>query len=212
MLRADRDQIAARVAQDIPAGSYVNLGIGMPTLVSNFLKPEDEIILHSENGLLGMGPVVEGDEIDWDLTNASKVPVRSITGAAFFDSLVSFSMMRGGRMDMCVLGGFQVAANGDLANWTLGKKGDVPAVGGAMDLAVGAKKVFVMMTHNAKDGSPKIVEKCTLPLTGANIVERIYTDLAVIDVRPDGMHVIDKMVEISDEELQAQTGVKLIFS
>ena len=166
MQRLTRNQMAERLAQDISPGSYVNIGIGMPELVANYLDPKDEILLHSENGILGMGPIAKEDEIDLELINAGKKPVTLLTGGSFFHHVDSFTIMRGGHLDLCILGGMQVAANGDLANWSLGRPGEPPAVGGAMDLAVGARKVYVIMEHNAKDGSPKILENCTLPLTG----------------------------------------------
>lgn len=211
MQRLTRNQMAERLAQDISPGSYVNIGIGMPELVANYLDPKDEILLHSENGILGMGPIAKEDEIDLELINAGKKPVTLLTGGSFFHHVDSFTIMRGGHLDLCILGGMQVAANGDLANWSLGRPGEPPAVGGAMDLAVGARKVFVIMEHNAKDGSPKILEKCTLPLTGLGVVSRVYTDLAVLEVRNDGLHVVEKLVDITDEELQSVTGAKLIF-
>jgi 3-oxoacid CoA-transferase, B subunit len=212
MKRLTRNEMAARLAKDIPPGSYVNIGIGMPELVANYLDPKDEILLHSENGILGMGPqALEGEE-DLELINAGKKPVTLLTGGAFFHHVDSFAIMRGGHLDLCIMGGMQVASNGDLANWSLGRPGEPPAVGGAMDLAVGAKKVYILMEHNAKDGTPKLVERCTLPITGVNVVHRIYTDLAVIEVTPDGFKVLDKLVDISDEELQAQTAAPLIFA
>ena len=209
MKKLDRKQMAARVAQDIPDGAYVNLGIGLPTLVGDFLPEDREIVLHSENGLLGMGPAPGDNAIDPDLTNASKQPVTALTGASYFHHADSFAMMRGGHLDICVLGGFQVAANGDLANWHTGAPDAIPAVGGAMDLAVGAKRVFVLMEHTTKSGEPKIVERCTYPLTGLACVSRIYTDLAVIDVTPQGL-VVDEIVgDCSFEELQAVTDAPL---
>ncbi len=211
MQRLTRNQMAERLAQDISPGSYVNIGIGMPELVANYLDPKDEILLHSENGILGMGPIAKEDEIDLELINAGKKPVTLLTGGSFFHHVDSFTIMRGGHLDLCILGGMQVAANGDLANWSLGRPGEPPAVGGAMDLAVGARKVYVIMEHNAKDGSPKILENCTLPLTGLGVVSRVYTDLAVLEVQQDGLHVVEKLVDITDEELQSFTGAKLIF-
>ncbi|MDB6001987.1 MAG: 3-oxoacid CoA-transferase, subunit, partial [Rhizobacter sp.] len=183
MQKLNRDQMAARVAQDIPEGAYVNLGIGLPTMVANHLPREREVFLHSENGLLGMGPAPAKGEEDYDLINAGKQPVTLLPGGAFFHHADSFSMMRGGHLDICVLGAFQVSAKGDLANWHTG--GDaIPAVGGAMDLAIGAKKTFVMMEHQTKSGESKIVEACTYPVTGLGCVSRIYTDLAVLDITP----------------------------
>ena len=212
MQRLTRNQMAARLAKDIPPGSYVNIGIGMPELVANYLDPSDEILLHSENGILGMGPQAGENEADLELINAGKRPVTLLTGGAFFGHVDSFAIMRGGHLDMCIMGGMQVAANGDLANWSLGRKGEPPAVGGAMDLSVGARKVYILMEHNAKDGTPKLVEKCTLPLTGPGVVHRIYTDLAVLEITPQGFKVLDKLVDISDEALQAHTGSRLYFS
>ena len=211
MQRLTRNQMAERLAKDITPGSYVNIGIGMPELVANYLDPNDEILLHSENGILGMGAIAKEDEIDLELINAGKKPVTLLTGGAFFHHVDSFIIMRGGHLDLCILGGMQVAANGDLANWSLGRPGEPPAVGGAMDLAVGARKLYVIMEHNAKDGSPKILEQCTVPLTGLGVVSRVYTDLAVLEVQEDGLHVVEKLVDISDEELQSVTGAKLIF-
>src|SRR5262245_15149189 len=172
----DKDQIAARVAADIAPGSYVNLGIGQPTLVADYLSPGSGVVLHTENGMLGMGPLAVDDEIDPDLTNAGKQPVTELPGAAYFHHADSFAMMRGGHLDVCVLGAFQVSHHGDLANWHTGEPDAIPAVGGAMDLAIGAKEVFVMMTLFAKDGTPKLVPECTYPLTGVRCVDRIYTD------------------------------------
>ncbi|WP_197376088.1 3-oxoacid CoA-transferase subunit B [Mycolicibacterium baixiangningiae] len=182
--------MAKTVAADIPHGSFVNLGIGQPTKVSDYLDPRSGIVLHTENGMLGMGPEAVGEEIDPDLTNAGKVPVTELPGAAYFHHADSFAMMRGGHLDVCVLGAFQVSERGDLANWHTGAPGAIPAVGGAMDLAIGAKDVFVMMTLFAKDGSPKLVPECTYPLTGLACVSRVYTDLGTFAVGPDGIRVI----------------------
>lgn len=189
--RLSRDAMAARVARDIPEGAYVNLGIGLPTLVGNHLPPDREIFLHSENGILGMGPAPAAGAEDWDLINAGKQPVTLLTGGAYFHHADSFAMMRGGHLDICVLGAFQVSASGDLANWHTGAPDAIPAVGGAMDLAIGARSTFVMMEHVTKSGEPKIVRQCTYPLTGIGCVKRIYTDLAVIDVTPEGLSVIE---------------------
>lgn len=206
-----REQIAQRIARDIPEGAYVNLGIGMPTLVGNYLPKDREIILHSENGILGMGPAPAPGEVDMDLINAGKEPVTLLTGGAYFHHTDSFAMMRGGHLDICVLGAFQVSATGDLANWSTG--GDaIPAVGGAMDLAVGAKNVWVMMEHLTKSGESKIVGHCTYPLTGIGVVKRIYTDLAVIDVTPRGLVVCDLVPGLAFDELQHRTGVALLPS
>src|SRR5919112_5226104 len=177
-----RDDLARLVARDIKPGSFVNLGIGQPTLVSNYLQPEQSITLHTENGMLGMGPVATGDQIDEDLINAGKIPVTELPGASYFHHADSFAIMRGGHLDICVLGAFQVSARGDLANWHTGAPGAIPAVGGAMDLAIGAKHTWVMMTLFAKDGRAKLVPECSYPLTGLACVSRVYTDLAVFDI------------------------------
>ena len=186
MQRFTKLEMAARVARDIEDGAYVNLGIGLPTLVANHLPNDREIILHTENGLLGMGPAPDDSFEDSDLVNAGKQPVTALPGASFFHHADSFAMMRGGHLDCCVLGAFQVSAKGDLANWHTGAKEAIPAVGGAMDLAIGAKRVYVMMEHQTKRGESKIVPSCTYPVTGLACVNRIYTDLAVIDVTPKG--------------------------
>jgi 3-oxoadipate CoA-transferase beta subunit len=209
MKKLDRKQIAARVARDIPEGAYVNLGIGLPTLVGDYLPKGREIILHSENGILGVGPKPAEDELDEDLVNASKEPVTLLAGGAYFHQADSFGMIRGRHLDFAILGAFQVSVQGDLANWHTGGADAIPAVGGAMDLAAGAKKVLVMMEHLTKDGKSKIVERCTYPLTGARCVDRIYTDLAVIDVKADGLHVVEIVDGLSFEELQRLTGVPL---
>ena len=200
--RWTRDQMAARVARDIPEGAYVNLGIGMPTLVANYLPKDKDIFLHSENGLLGMGPAPAPGAEDWDLTNAGKQPVTVVAGGAFFSHADSFAMIRGGHIDICVLGAFQVSVDGDLANWHTGDPDTIPAVGGAMDLAVGAKRVFVMMEHLTKTGEPKIVAQCTYPITGRRSVSRIYTDLAVIDVTSGGLVVVDVVDGLSPDQLR----------
>ena len=209
MKRFSREEMAARVARDIPEGAYVNLGIGLPTLVANHLPKDREIILHTENGLLGMGPAPAKGEEDPDLINAGKQPVTILPGASFFHHADSFAMMRGGHLDFCVLGAFQVSASGDLANWHTGAPDAIPAVGGAMDLAIGAKQVYVMMEHLTKSGESKVVEKCTYPLTGVGCVNRIFTDLAVIDVKTDGLHVVETVDGLPFEELQRLTGVPL---
>jgi 3-oxoadipate CoA-transferase beta subunit len=185
----DRHRLAAVVARDIPTGSYVNLGIGQPTTVAEHLTPEQAVTLHTENGMLGMGPAAAGDEIDTELINAGKVPVTELPGAAYFHHADSFAMMRGGHLDVCVLGAFQVSQHGDLANWHTGAPGAIPAVGGAMDLAIGAKQVFVMMSLFTRDGSPKLVDECTYPLTGLRCVSRVFTELATFDVGPAGVVV-----------------------
>ena len=209
MNRYTRDQMAARVARDIPEGAYVNLGIGLPTMVANHLPRDREIFLHSENGLLGMGPAPAQGLEDPDLINAGKQPVTLLTGGAYFHHADSFAMMRGGHLDFCVLGAFQVSVNGDLANWHTGEKDAIPAVGGAMDLAIGAKNVFVMMEHQTKGGDSKIVAACTYPVTGLNCVNRIYTDLAVIDVTPQGLVAREIVDGLSIAELARLTGVPM---
>ena len=209
MQRLSRDQMAARVARDIPEGAYVNLGIGLPTAVGNHLPKDREIFLHSENGILGMGPAPARGQEDWDLVNAGKQPVTLLTGGAFFHHADSFAMMRGGHLDICVLGAFQVSATGDLANWHTGAPDAIPAVGGAMDLAIGARRTFVMMEHVTKSGEHKIVARCTYPLTGVGCVSRIYTDLAVIDVTPDGLVALEWVDGLSFDELARLTGAPL---
>jgi 3-oxoadipate CoA-transferase beta subunit len=208
--RFTRDQMAARVAQDIPEGAYVNLGIGLPTKVANYLPPEREVFLHSENGLLGMGPAPAPGEEDEDLINAGKQPATLLEGGAYFHHADSFAMMRGGHLDICVLGAFQVSQQGDLANWHTGAPDAIPAVGGAMDLAIGAKQVFVMMEHQTKTGESKVVERCTYPLTGLGCVSRIYTDLAVLDVTPDGLRVREMAPGLTLADLQAVTAAPLL--
>jgi 3-oxoadipate CoA-transferase, beta subunit len=210
MKRLTRDQLAARVARDIPEGAYVNLGIGLPTTVANHLPKDREIFLQSENGLLGMGPAPAPGEEDFDLINAGKQPVTLLTGGAYFHHGDSFAMMRGGHLDICVLGAFQVSASGDLANWHTGAPDAIPAVGGAMDLAIGAKRVYVMTDHQTKAGESKIVQRCTYPLTGVGCVHRIYTDLAVLDVTSRGLQVVEMVEGLSFDELQRLTGVTLI--
>jgi 3-oxoadipate CoA-transferase, beta subunit len=209
MRRLTREQMAARVARDIPDGAYVNLGIGLPTLVANHLPAGREIVLHSENGVLGMGPAPPPDQADFDLINAGKQPVTLLPGGSYFHHADSFAMMRGGHLDICVLGAFQVSVAGDLANWHTGERDAIPAVGGAMDLAIGAKNVFVMMEHQTKSGESKIVTRCTYPVTGLACVTRIYTDLAVIDVAPSGLVVVDIVEGLIFDELARLTGVPL---
>ncbi|RII82059.1 3-oxoacid CoA-transferase subunit B [Neopusillimonas maritima] len=204
-----RDEIAARVAQDIPDGAVVNLGIGLPTKVANHLPSDREVILHSENGVIGMGPAPAEGQEDYDLINAGKQPVTLLPGGCFFHHADSFGMMRGGHLDVCVLGAFQVSATGDLANWSTGAPDAIPAVGGAMDLAIGAKKTYVMTEMRTKKGEPKLVEKCSYPLTGIGCVSRIYTDVAVIDLGADGAKVIDIIDGMTFEQLQTLTEVKL---
>ncbi len=204
-----RDRMAARLAQDIPDGAYVNLGIGLPTLVANHLPKDREIILHSENGVLGMGPAPPKGQEDWDLINAGKGPVTLLPGGSFFHHADSFGMMRGGHLDFCVLGAFQVSMSGDLANWHTGAPDAIPAVGGAMDLAIGAKKTFVMMEHLTRSGESKIVERCTYPLTGIGCVSRIYTDLAVIDVTARGLVALEWVDGLGFDELARLTAAPL---
>ena len=199
----DRNTIASKIANDLPHSSYVNLGIGMPELVSQYIKEDREIIYHSENGLLGMGPSPNENEIDLDLINAGKKPVTILPGCSFCHHSDSFSMIRGGHIDYCVLGAMEISVTGDLANWSTGK--GIPAVGGAMDLVAGAKNVFVMTQHLTKDGKPKLVQKCTLPLTGAAVVSRIYSDYAVLDITDDGFKVIQLNEDITIEYLQSVT-------
>lgn len=203
------EELAEVVARDIPAGAYVNLGIGQPTLVSNYLSPEDDVTLHTENGMLGMGAEAKGEEIDPDLINAGKIPVVETEGCSYFHHADSFAMMRGGHLDCCVLGAFQVDQKGNLANWHTGKPGAIPAVGGAMDLATGAKQTFVMMTLQTKMGQPKLVAECDMPLTGVGCVSRIYTDKAVFLIEEDGVRVretfgigFDELTELVDIELK----------
>lgn len=204
-----RKDIARLVAQDIPDGSFVNLGIGIPTLVAEFLPSDRDIILHSENGILGMGPRNPDVPPDLDLVNPSKEYIGLIQGASTCDSVMSFTMMRGGHLDLTVLGAFQVSAQGDLANWQTDEADAIPGVGGAMDLAIGAKRVFVMMEHTTRDGDPKILESCSFPLTGRAVVDRIYTDLAIIDVTADGLVVRALIDGLTLEQLQSATGVPL---
>ncbi|MFJ2690580.1 3-oxoacid CoA-transferase subunit B [Pseudomonas sp. NPDC087336] len=209
MKKLSRSEMAQRVADDILEGSYVNLGIGVPTLVANYLG-DKEVFLHSENGVLGMGPSPAPGEEDDDLINAGKQHVTLLAGGAYFHHADSFSMMRGGHIDIAVLGAFQVSVNGDLANWHTGAEGSIPAVGGAMDLATGARQVFVMMDHLTKTGESKLVPQCTYPLTGIGCVTRIYTDLAILDVTAKGLKVREILADISFEDLQTLSGVPLI--
>jgi 3-oxoadipate CoA-transferase beta subunit len=204
--------IARRVAGDIAAGSYVNLGIGMPMLVSGYIPADREFILHTENGMLGMGPGTAEGEENWDLINAGKQPVTVLPGGSFFHHADSFAMIRGGHIDISILGAYEVAANGDIANWHIpGPR--PPAVGGAMDLVAGAKQVWVMLSaHVSKDGAPKVVEQCALPLTGVACVNRVYSDLAVIDIGKDGLLVTAMVEGLSRDELQAKTGARLSFA
>jgi 3-oxoadipate CoA-transferase beta subunit len=208
--RWTREQMAQRVARDIPDGAVVNLGIGLPTLVANHLPADREVMLHSENGIIGMGPApAEGAE-DYDLINAGKQPVTLRPGGCFFHHADSFAMMRGGHLDVCVLGAFQVSASGDLANWHTGAPDAIPAVGGAMDLAIGAKRTLVMMEHCTKAGESKLVAQCSYPLTGIGCVSRVYTDLAVLDITPAGVQVVEMCDGLSFEPLQSVTAVPLL--
>jgi len=204
-----KDQLAQRVARDIHEGAYVNLGIGQPTLVANHLPAGIEVILHSENGILGMGPAPAEGQEDYDLINAGKQPVTLLAGGAFFHHADSFGMMRGGHLDICVLGAFQVSATGDLANWSTGEPGAIPAVGGAMDLAIGAKQTWVMMDLLTKTGQSKVVPQCTYPLTGIGCVKRIYTDLATLECTPAGLRLIDLVDGLSHAELQSRVGLPI---
>ena len=207
--RKTKDQMAARVAQDIPDGAYVNLGIGMPTQVANHLPQGLEVILHSENGILGMGPAPAAGQEDYDLINAGKQPVTLMAGGAFFHHADSFSMMRGGHLDICVLGAFQVSERGDLANWHTGEPGAIPAVGGAMDLAIGANQTWVMMDLLTKQGASKVVRECSYPVTGLSCVKRIYSDLATLEVTPQGLRLIDVVDGLSRDELAQLVGLPI---
>ena len=208
--RWNKDDMARRVARDIVDGMVVNLGIGMPTLVANHLGGDREVMMHSENGVIGFGPAPVAGAEDFDLINAGKQPVTLLPGGCFFHHADSFAMMRGGHLDVCVLGAFQVAGNGDLANWHTGAADAIPAVGGAMDLAIGARRTWVMMEHTTKSGEAKIVSVCSYPITGLGCVSRVYTDLAVIDLGRDGARVIDMVEGLSFEVLQERTGVPLL--
>lgn len=210
--RRSKDELAARVAQDIPEGATVNLGIGQPTLVANHIPPSREILLHSENGILGMGPAPVAGQEDYDLINAGKQPVTLLPGGAFFHHADSFAMMRGGHLDICVLGAFQVSASGDLANWHTGEAGAIPAVGGAMDLAIGAKQTWVMMDLLTKQGQSKLVAKCSYPLTGIACVKRVYTDLGTLACTPQGLQVIDLVPGLSLEALSELIGLPLTMA
>ncbi|WOP16321.1 3-oxoacid CoA-transferase subunit B [Ottowia sp. SB7-C50] len=207
--RRSKDDLARRVAQDIPDGSYVNLGIGQPTLVANHIPAGREVILHSENGILGMGPAPAPGLEDYDLINAGKQPVTLLPGGAFFHHADSFGMMRGGHLDVCVLGAFQVSAQGDLANWSTGEPGAIPAVGGAMDLAVGARQTWVMMDLLTRDGQSKLVARCSYPLTGLACVKRVYTDLATFECTADGLVLVDAVDGLSHAELERLTGLPI---
>jgi len=207
--KRSKEQLAQRVAQDIHDGAYVNLGIGMPTLVANHIPADREVILQSENGILGMGPAPAQGHEDYDLINAGKQPVTLLRGGAFFHHADSFAMMRGGHLDICVLGAFQVSSTGDLANWHTGEAGAIPAVGGAMDLAIGAKQTWVMMDLLTKQGTSKIVTQCSYPLTGIGCVKRIYSDLATLACTPQGLRLIDKVEGLELAELEKLIGLPL---
>jgi 3-oxoadipate CoA-transferase beta subunit len=204
-----KDQLAARVAHDIPDGAYVNLGIGMPTAVANHIGGGREVILHSENGVLGMGPAPPQGQEDYDLINAGKQPVTLLAGGSYFHHADSFAMMRGGHLDICVLGAFQVSATGDLANWSTGQAGDIPAVGGAMDLAIGARQTWVMMDLLTRQGRSKVVARCSYPLTGIGCVKRIYTDLATLECTTQGLRLIDKIEGLGHVELEDLAGLPI---
>jgi 3-oxoadipate CoA-transferase beta subunit len=210
--RRSKDELAARVAQDIPEGATVNLGIGQPTLVANHIPSNREVLLHSENGILGMGPAPAKGHEDYDLINAGKQPVTLLPGGAFFHHADSFAMMRGGHLDICVLGAFQVSATGDLANWHTGEPDAIPAVGGAMDLAIGAKQTWVMMDLLTKHGQSKLVQTCSYPLTGIACVKRVYTDLATLACTPQGLVVIDTVPGLTLEELSRLMSLPLRLS
>ena len=207
--KRSKDQLARRVAQDIHEGATVNLGIGMPTLVANHIPPDREVLLHSENGILGMGPAPAEGQEDYDLINAGKQPVTLLPGGAYFHHADSFAMMRGGHLDICVLGAFQVSATGDLANWHTGEPDAIPAVGGAMDLAIGAKQTWVMMDLMTKQGQSKVVAHCSYPLTGIGCVKRIYSDLATLACTPQGLRLIDKVEGLEHLELERLVGLPI---
>jgi len=208
--RRTKDELAARIAQDIPDGAYVNLGIGMPTQVANRIPVGREVILQSENGILGMGSAPAAGQEDYDLINAGKQPVTLLPGGSFFHHADSFAMMRGGHLDICVLGAFQVSATGDLANWSTGESGSIPAVGGAMDLAIGAKQTWVMMDLLTKQGQSKLVERCTYPLTGIGCVKRVYSDLCTIECTSAGLKLIDAVEGLTHAELERLVGLPII--
>ena len=205
----DRQQMAARLARDIPEGWYVNLGLGLPTLVPDHIPPGREVVFHSENGVLGMGPVPPRDCVDTWLVNATKQNITLVPGASLFHHADSFGMIRGGHLDLCVLGAYEVAENGDIANWATSENDAVPAVGGAMDLSAGSKRLWVLMEHTTKDGQPRIVKRCNYPLTASSVVKRVYTNLAVLDVMPGGFEVLDMAPGLTFDALQERTEAKL---
>lgn len=211
MRTLSREDVARKVAAALPAGAVVNLGIGMPTLVSHYVAAQQDIVLQSENGILHFEGLPEGVEPDYDCIDASKRPIVVRDGGAYIDVMTSFGLMRGGHLDVAVLGAFEVSAQGDLANWWTGDPQDVPGIGGAMDLACGAKSIWAMMEHTTKDGRPKIVAACAYPLTAPKVITRVFTDLATIDITPAGLRVLDKVDWISDDELQARTAAPLAF-
>lgn len=211
MEKHQKEALARRVARDIPEGNYVNLGVGLPTMVADYIDAKNEVFLQSENGVIGRWLKALPGQEDEDLVNAGKQPIQLLPGGAFFDHAASFAMMRGGHLDICVLGAFQVSEFGDLANWHTGNPHMIPAVGGAMDLAIGAKQVFIMMKHVDKNGAPKILRQCTYPLTGQCCVSRIYTDLAVLEIQADGLHVVDMTPGVTVEQLRSVTGAPLTF-
>lgn len=205
-----RQEMAMRAAQDIPGDSYVNLGVGMPEMVAQFIPEGREVIYHTENGLLGMGPTPAEEKIDLELINAGNKPVTAISGACYFHQADSFAMIRGGHIDICVLGAMQVAENGDLANWSIGNPAMVPSVGGAMDLVAGVKEIFVITQHCTKKGEPKLLKNCTFPLTGKQVVRRVFTDLAVIDVTAEGFRVVELAPQVAFDYVQSKTEATLL--
>ncbi len=204
-----REDMAARLARDIPEGWYVNLGLGLPTLIPDYIAPGREVVFHSENGILGMGPVPPKDAVDTWLINATKQNITLVPGASIFNQAESFAMIRGGHLDLCVLGAYEVAENGDIANWATSANDTLPAVGGAMDLAAGSRQLWALMEHTTKDGRPRLVERCNYPLTASGVVKRVYTNLAVLDVTPRGFEVLDMAPGLTFDELQAKTEAKL---
>ena len=211
MKTLSREDVASKVAAALPAGAVVNLGIGMPTLVSRYVAAQQDIVLQSENGILHFEGLPDGVEPDYDCIDASKRPIAVRDGGAYIDVMTSFGLMRGGHLDVAVLGAFEVSARGDLANWWTGDPQDVPGIGGAMDLACGAKSIWAMMEHTTREGRPKIVESCAYPLTAPRVITRIFTDLATIEITPSGLRVLEKVAWISDGELQARTAAPLTF-